>query len=115
VLESRLDPGPARLRYLDGMLGTLHGAGFDWATVGRAFMALDSHTYGFALQEQSWAFDPDQGREIAAGFAASLPADAYPNLLAMAVHASGPEVVQAEFTFGLDLLLDGLDHLRPAG
>ena len=39
VLESRLNPGPARLRYLDAMVGTLLGAGFDMPVVARAFMA----------------------------------------------------------------------------
>jgi AcrR family transcriptional regulator len=112
VLESRVNPGPARLRYLEAMLGTLRGAGFDHQTVGQAFMALDSHTYGFALQEQAWAFDPGQSQEIAAAMAENLPADAYPNLRAMAALAAAePTAVTVDFTFGLDLLLDGLERI----
>ncbi len=119
VLESRVNPGPARLRYLEAMLGTLRGAGFDHQTVGQAFMALDSHTYGFALQEQAWAFDPGQSQEIAAAMAENLPEDAYPNLRAMAALAAAePTAVAVDFTFGLDLLLDGLERIlgtRAAG
>ena len=66
VLESRLQPGPTRLRYLDGVLATLAAAGFRPGDAGRAFMALDSHTYGFAMQEQAWAYDPADSRRLAA-------------------------------------------------
>jgi AcrR family transcriptional regulator len=112
VLESRLNPGPARLRYLDAVVGVLRGAGFDTSTVARAFMALDSHTYGFTMQELALPFDaasaPDVAAEMSARFAAG-----YPNLVAMAELAmSGAQLL--DFEFGLDLLLDGLERLRPA-
>ena len=114
VLESRLNPGPARLRYLDAVVGVLRGAGFDTATVARAFMALDSHTYGFTMQELALPFDADSAPRIAAEMAAHVFADDYPNLAAMAELAmSGAQML--DFEFGLDLLLDGLERLRPAG
>lgn len=113
VLESRLDPGPARLRYLDAVVGVLRGAGFDTATVARAFMALDSHTYGFTMQELALPFDADSAAGVAEEMAARVFADAYPNLAAMAELAmSGAQLL--DFEFGLDLLLDGLERLRPA-
>ncbi len=114
VLESRLNPGPARLRYLDATVGVLRGAGFDTATVARAFMALDSHTYGFTMQELALPFDAESAPDVAADMAARIFADAYPNLAAMAELAmSGAQLL--DFEFGLDLLLDGLERLRPAG
>ena len=114
VLESRLNPGPARLRYLDAVVGVLRGAGFDTATVARAFMALDSHTYGFTMQELALPFDADSAADVAEEMAARVFADAYPNLAAMAELAmSGAQLL--DFEFGLDLLLDGLERLRPAG
>jgi hypothetical protein len=114
VLESRLNPGPARLRYLDAVVGVLRGAGFDTATVASAFMALDSHTYGFTMQELALPFDADSAPRIAAEMAAHVFADDYPNLAAMAELAmSGAQML--DFEFGLDLLLDGLERLRPAG
>lgn len=114
VLESRLNPGPARLRYLEAVVGVLRGAGFDTATVARAFMALDSHTYGFTMQELALPFDAATTPRIAAEMAARVFADDYPNLAAMAELAmSGAPML--DFEFGLDLLLDGLERLRPAG
>ena len=57
LIESRLNAGPARLRYLDAVIGVLAAAGFPMPIVIRAIMALDSHTYGFVLQELAWPFD----------------------------------------------------------
>ncbi len=112
VLESRLNPGPARLRYLDAMVGTLLGAGFDTPTVARAFMALDSHTYGFTMQELALPFDASSAPAVAEDMAARVFADTFPNLVAMAsLAASGAQML--DFEFGLDLLLDGLERLRP--
>ena len=114
VLESRLNPGPARLRYLDAVVGVLRGAGFDTATVARAFMALDSHTYGFTMQELALPFDAASGPPVAEEMAARVFEDGYPNLAAMAeLMMSGAQLL--DFEFGLDLLLDGLERLRPAG
>jgi AcrR family transcriptional regulator len=114
VLESRLNPGPARLRYLDAVVGVLRGAGFDTPIVARAFMALDSHTYGFTMQELALPFDAGSASGVAEEMAARVFADAYPNLLAMAELAmSGAPLL--DFEFGLDLLLDGLERLRPVG
>lgn len=116
VLESRLQPGPARLRYLDATVGVLRDAGFTLETTARAFMALDSHTYGFALQELAWPFEPAEAPEVAASMARHLFAGEYPNLLAMAELAmSGPDAVPLDFEFGLDLILDGLARIRAAG
>jgi AcrR family transcriptional regulator len=113
VLESRLNPGPARLRYLEAMVGVLRGAGFDTATVARAFMALDSHTYGFTMQELALPFDAAGAPVVAEEMASRVFANAYPNLAAMAELAmSGAPML--DFEFGLDLLLDGLERLRPA-
>jgi len=113
LIESRLNAGPARLRYLDSVIGVLSAAGFTMPLVIRAIMALDSHTYGFVLQEMAWSFDAANAPEMAATFARGLPAGEYPNLLAMAEMAAttlgGSSV---DFEFGLDLILDGLERLR---
>jgi AcrR family transcriptional regulator len=113
LIESRLNAGPARLRYLDAVIGVLSAAGFPMPIVIRAVMALDSHTYGFVLQELAWPFDDENYPEVAAAFARGLPAGEYPNLLAMAeMVATAPGGVPADFEFGLDLILDGLERLR---
>ena len=113
VLESRLNPGPARLRYLDAVVGVLRGAGFDIATVAHAFMALDSHTYGFTMQELAMPFDASGASGVAEDLATRVFANGYPNLAAMAELAMSGALL-LDFEFGLDLLLDGLERLRPA-
>ncbi len=113
LIESRRNAGPARLRYLDAVIGVLAGAGFTMPMAIRAIMALDSHTYGFALQELAWPFDLENAPELAATFARGLPASEYPNLLAMAeMLTTAPHGVPVDFEFGLDLILDGLERLR---
>ncbi len=113
LIESRSNAGPARLRYLDAVIGVLSAAGFPLPIVVRAVMALDSHTYGFVLQELAWPFDTGNAPEMAAAFARGLPAGDYPNLRAMAeMAATTPGGASVDFEFGLDLILDGLERLR---
>lgn len=111
LVESRANPGPARLRYLEAVVGTLRDAGASLPMVGRALMALDSHTYGFTLQELAFPFRPDTAAESAAALVEGLPAAAYPNLAAMAgMVAAGGEGFELDFAFGLDILLDGIER-----
>ena len=113
VIESRARSGPVRLRLLDATIGVLTGAGLPMPVVIRTLMALDSHTYGFTLQEQAWPFPVEAAPEMAAALAADLPAE-YPNMAAMVafVATTSPGTI-LEFEFGLDLLLDGLEQLLP--
>lgn len=114
LLESSLDPGPARLAYLDAVVGVLRDAGFPLAEVAHAFAALDSHLYGFTMQVVSWPFDVEDYAEVAAAMAAGLDTDRYPNLAAIAsMVASSAEGVPLDYAFGLDLLLDGLERRLP--
>jgi AcrR family transcriptional regulator len=113
LIESRRDSGPARLRYLDAVIGVLSAAGFAMPMVLRSIMTLDSYTYGFALQEVAWPFDRDSVPEEAATLARGLPAGDYPNLVAMAeMVATASGGVPVDYEFGLDLILDGLERLR---
>jgi AcrR family transcriptional regulator len=113
LIESRVNAGPARLRYLDAVIGILAGAGFALPAVVQAFMALDSHTYGFTLQELSWPFDSAASPDVAAALRRELSAVDYPNLVAMTeMVMANPSDARADFAFGLDLILDGLDRLR---
>jgi AcrR family transcriptional regulator len=113
LIESRASAGPARMRYLEAVIGVLVAAGFSMPDVLRAVMALDSHIYGFLLQELAWSSQASEASERAAAFAQGLPAGEYPNLLAMAqMVATAPQGVPIDFEFGLDLLLDGLSRLR---
>ena len=111
LLESTLETGPARLTYLDAVVGVLRGAGFSLTDVAHAFGALDSHLYGFVMQVANWPFDAEDYPEVAAELATELDADRYPNILAMAMSvASTHQGMPLDFTFGLDLILDGLER-----
>lgn len=114
VLESRRNPGPTRLRYLDTVVSILLDAGFTLHDVARAFMAVDSHVYGFTLQVLAWPFDLRDAPEEAARMANETFGDAYPGLRAMAGLAASEPGVPVELEFGLDLILDGLER-RLAG
>ena len=116
VIESRRSAGPARLRYLDAVIGTLSAAGFTMQMAIRAIMALDSYTYGFVLQELAWPFDEQDAPGVAASFARGLQAGEYPFLIAMAeMAAAAPGGASVDFEFGLDLVLDGLERLLDTG
>ena len=110
VLESRRNPGPRRTGYLDAVVSILLGAGFSLPDVARAFMAVDSHVYGFALTVLAWPFDLRDSPEQAAIMADETFGDAFPGLRAMAELAIVGPGVPVEIEFGLDLILDGLER-----
>jgi AcrR family transcriptional regulator len=117
LMESRTSPGPATLRQHDAVLGCLRAAGFSTVLTAHAFSAIDSYVYGFALQEKGLPLEtPEQTAELAEAILARLPADAYPHLTAFTTeHVLQPGYdYGAEFEFGLDLILDGLERARAA-
>lgn len=118
LVDSREGSGPARLRYLDWVLGTLRRAGFTLETAARAFSVLDSYIYGFGRQRLNMSAGGDmEPEEMAEAFLRAIPADEYPHLREMVVeHAmkSGYDET-ADFEFGLNLILEGLQRLlKPA-
>ncbi|MEX0756437.1 MAG: TetR/AcrR family transcriptional regulator C-terminal domain-containing protein, partial [Acidimicrobiia bacterium] len=60
MMESTSTMGPATLRYVDAVIGSLRVGGFSLQMTAHAFMLLDSYIYGFVVQETSYtAPDPD--------------------------------------------------------
>ncbi|TFV77358.1 TetR/AcrR family transcriptional regulator [Blastococcus sp. CT_GayMR19] len=118
LMQSRSTPGPATLRHHDAVIGTLRAAGFPIALVAHAFSALDSYIYGFAMQQRSLPFETgEETAELATAIMAGFPAGQYPHLVELTVdHVLQPGYdYGAEFEFGLDLILDGLERaLRTA-
>jgi len=113
LLESRTSPGPATLGHHDANIGTLRAAGFSVAMTAHAYALIDSYVYGFALQEASLPFEgPDGAAEVAEPMMALMATGAYPHLVELATeHALQPGYdFGDEFTFGLDLILDGLER-----
>jgi AcrR family transcriptional regulator len=120
VLQSRTTTSPAVLRYYDAVLGIMVAGGFSYDQAHHAMHALGSRALGFAQELFNPAGDPGEEPDPAT---LEAIATQFPHLAAMmadAVHNTPENTLgwcddQAEFEFGLDLLLDGLDRLRPGG
>jgi AcrR family transcriptional regulator len=114
LMQSRTSPGPATLAHHDAVIGVLRNGGFTVAQTAHAFSALDSYIYGFALQEKGLPFEGvEQAADVAAAMFAEFPVDRYPHFVELATqHVLQPGYDYGdEFTFGLDLILDGLERL----
>jgi AcrR family transcriptional regulator len=113
LIDSRVRSGPARLRYLDSVLGCLRGAGFSLELAARAFSLLDSYVYGFARQSAGLSAAGAEGPGTAEDFLRALPGGEYPNLAQMAAaQAAGSGYdPEGDFAFGLELILDGLRRM----
>lgn len=113
---------PARLRYMNSLLGRLREAGFSAEATYHAYHALDSHILGFTLWQLGHTMPEGEPRvtnkeEVARILATVLrefPLGNYPYLLEHAEQhfTEGSHKDEGEFEFGLRLILDGLRRMR---
>lgn len=116
LLMSRVNVGPAMLRYVDATVGCLHGAGFSLPMADHGWNALDSYIYGFTLHKLNFPFEADEYAKVAAAYLPSLSAAQFPAMRALTeLVASGGHDGLHDLEFGLDLLLDGLERVLAAG
>jgi AcrR family transcriptional regulator len=117
-MESRMRPGPANLRHHNAVMACLRQAGFSFRTTVHAYSTLDSYTYGFLLQEKVLPFDnAEESGEVAAQKLSMQPAELaaqFPYLIEVVTElgVAGYDY-DVEFVTGLDLILDGIEKLRP--
>jgi AcrR family transcriptional regulator len=113
LIDSRQSSGPARLHYFDWVIGTLRHAGFSIEMAMWAFSLVDSYVYGFGRQQFNFAPEEDLDlEEMAEAFLRAIPANEYPYLREMVDHAmTAGYDDEADFEFGLNLILDGLQRL----
>jgi Tetracyclin repressor-like, C-terminal domain/Bacterial regulatory proteins, tetR family len=112
-IVSRINIGPAMLRYIDATLGCLCEAGFSFEMVDRAWNAIDSHIYGFTLQELNFPIKTTEYAKAAQEYIPNIPADKYPYMNRLTYYIiDGYYDGIVDFNFGLELILDGLDKLR---
>ncbi len=107
-------PSPARLRWMEGVLGTLRIGGFSAELTCHAYHALDSHVTGFTLWQASIPVAGDALRELAATGMQTFPVDDYPYVaehIEQHLRPPSPDD-RGAFAFGLDLILDGLERIR---
>jgi hypothetical protein len=100
---------PARMRYMDQLLGRLRDAGFDPDATYSVYHLLDGYIFGFSLWEIAYTSFPLDA-EAVTRLMQSIPWDEYPRL---AEHrdqhmTEGPHREVSAFDVGLDLILDGL-------
>ncbi len=115
LLMSRVNVGPVMLRYVDATLGCLLSAGFSYEMADHAWNTLDSYIYGFTLQCLNFPFEPEEYKEVAEEFMPQLPMEIYPNLAGLSSEVMlGRYDGKHELSFGLELLLSGLESVRRA-
>jgi AcrR family transcriptional regulator len=113
AIVSRMNVGPAMLRYIDATLGCLREAGFSFEMADHAWNAIDSHIYGFTLQELNFPLEPSEYSEAAKNFVSFIPRDRYPYFHQLTHYVmEGRYDGLHDFEFGLGLILDGLEGLR---
>ncbi len=119
-MEGRTNHGPANLRVHDAVLGCLRGAGFSVEMTVHAYSVQDAYIYGFALQQRAMAsetpedFAAEAGRQMRE-YATALADFPYLVEVVGGYVAEAGYDYDAEFLFGLDLILDRLEQLLAKG
>ena len=113
AIVSRVNVGPAMLRYIDATLSCLVEAGFSFEMADHVWNAIDSHIYGFTLQKLNFPFEDAEYAEVAKQYVSMLPAETYPYLNKLTHHViDGQYDGIHDLKFGLELLLNSLDSYR---
>jgi AcrR family transcriptional regulator len=117
LFEARvMIPSPVRLRYSNAVLGLLFNDGFTSAAY-RAFLLIDSYLNGFIMQEVNQNIEPSEMPQIAERMTAPPSMAEYPYIVQamshfMASNTPHEQTMDAEFEYGLELILDSLARLR---
>jgi len=119
VMESRTEPTPTVLAYMDSMIGMFRAGGFTIDLTHHVMHAMGSRMLGFSqeLFNDQTDTDPEMEAEMFAAMFATFPS-IYELYLAIShddASVVGPGCDdQFEFEFALDLMLDGLERRRLA-
>jgi AcrR family transcriptional regulator len=110
----RIPMGPHALRYADGVLAILRAGGLSDTLAVAGHQLLMPTVIGFAIDETGEgghppadAPSPEAAAEAARDYVASLPADRFPHLVALAGHYGNADA-DARFELLLDIFVDGL-------
>lgn len=112
-----MSPGgirPARINYMEALLGCLRGAGFSAETTYHAYHVLDAHIIGFSLWASTHGKIPEHIEDVRAWFEEMIPVATLPYLHEHGLQhlEDGPHQDLSAFEFALDLLLESLERLR---
>jgi hypothetical protein len=117
LVMSAGDPSPARLAWMNGVLGCLRTAGCSVELTHHAYHALDSHIIGFSLWVSELPITGSGLNELAGRMVNLPPFTDYPWLQEhMRYHMEEPhpepDYTGSGFEFGLDLILEGVERRR---
>jgi len=116
-MESRTEPTPTVLAYMDSMIGMFRAGGFSMDLTHHAMHTMGSRLIGFSqeLFNDSGDTDPEAEAEMWTALAGTYPSiyELYLTVTHDDASVVGPGCDdQFEFEFALDLLLDGLEKLK---
>lgn len=111
LLISTITNGTQTMADIDATLGCLTNAGFSYAQADWARNAIDSHIYGYTLQELNFPVEPNEYKTAAAQYLPAISKAEYPFL-----HGATMALIEGDydgvtqFDFGLGLIIDGLER-----
>jgi len=109
LLISRITLGEEIMRDIDATIGCLVTAGFTYAQADWARNAIDSHVYGYTMQELNFPVAPEEYKAAATRYLPMISKTDYPFMHEAAVQiADGKYNGMTQFDFGLALILEGL-------
>lgn len=116
AIESRPYATPQTLTHMDALMAMMFSGGLSADLVHHAMHALSIRMWGFTRDALPMPTPPDDNAERARVMAEF--AETYPAIIVMATnatHAGEGCDEDAEFSFALDLILDGVDRLHQQG
>ena len=119
VMESRTEPTPTVMGYMDSMIGMFRAGGFSIDLTHHAMHAMGSRLLGFSQELFNDSGDANQELEPEMYEAMATTYPSIYELYLTVTHDDASTVGpgcddQFEFEFALDLMLDGLEKIRDA-
>jgi AcrR family transcriptional regulator len=115
LLIGQVPVGPNALLNRERSLAVLLACGFPLDLAARAYAAVAHYVVGFALQQHAPRVTQSEDAANLRDFYNALDSTTYPATVAVAFELTSVPP-RGEFQFGLQLLLDGIEHARrPAG
>ena len=108
LLISNISLSETVLRDIDATVGCLVAGGFTYAQADWTRNAIDSHVYGYTIQELNFPVEPDQYKAPAAQFLPIISQADYPYMYEAASEIiAGTYCRMTNFDFGLKQVLSG--------
>lgn len=113
LLVSTITLSDENLSDINATVGCLVAAGFSYKEADWARNAIDSHVYGYTMQEINYPVSAKQYRAAAEQFLPMIDKEKYPYM-----HQGALEIIEGrydginDFGFGLELLISGIEQTK---